>query len=343
MEEHGRTDSLQKGLKNCFSMIADCAIDPKVMGKWKGSLEKLDDRLGVEHGRLVSQMPKKWIKEVFEIAKELAKNGEQSEMDLKRVEAFLYDSFFRRSVLKKARRNFASDKSWIESVTECEPAFDLIIASIDSHEENVVSIENLEPKKPPFFQDRSVTIPCLSDEMINSMRLLIEESHEFVIVDPYCRPEFNSSKVSLPTGYRSTLISLFKYFSKTKTNPQRIDIHTSASLQDTGFDKFDAERDREIWERDFLSKTKNYNLEIPVKINYWNPSPEADKKNEKLHARYFLTDKGGVNLDLGFQEIPDRENRLSLLSNNEWEKLYFGTFDVNAKSHENSFKKLILQ
>ena len=97
---------------------------------------------------------------------------------------------------EEARRNFASDKSWIESVTECEPAFDLIIASIDSHEENVVSIENLEPKKPPFFQDRSVTTPCLSDGMINSMRLLIEESHEFVIVDPYCRPEFNSSKVS---------------------------------------------------------------------------------------------------------------------------------------------------
>ena len=29
----------------------------------------------------------------------------------------------------------------VESVTECEPAFDLIIAWIDNHEENVVSIE----------------------------------------------------------------------------------------------------------------------------------------------------------------------------------------------------------
>jgi hypothetical protein len=64
-----------------------------------------------------------------------------------------------------------------------------------------------------------------------------------------------------------------------------------------------------------------------VRIVRWRIRPGVP---DDFHARYILTDRGGYKLDKGLDEEPGKEQPVSLLDDDLWQRIWNGYQDPTA-------------
>jgi len=285
-------------------MIADCAIDPEIFAEWR-HFQSLYEDFGVHRGRLISRFPKSWPRLLLEYAGKYVKNGKNSERQRSMIEARLKEEKFglrRKMISPRGRTGPQDGDSWLDAVCRAEPPFDLIIAknakrSLDTS----VSAEDFMKDEAPFARPTQIHTPRKKEHLVGVASLLLSCSKEIVLVDPNLRPD--------EKRFYNTIIHLMKTVDRV---PCRFEIHTKRILKPS--DDFHPKKNRRQWEYNILPNLPD---EWHLTACYWDTLP----KEGKPHARFLLTERGGLHYDYGLDE-GEGETLVTLLDENIWEELF---------------------
>lgn len=260
-------------------MIKEFAVDPEVMASWK-NFQLLWDDFGVGRGRLISRYPKAWNKTVYELAQQL--NAD------KPVRASSLCEKIRSAPHKfiPSRRDFDPAMTWLDNAEACSTArpFDAIIAQVNSRSNAaVVAVDDLDKEKPPFKVKTWGKISRTASEMLRCARLLLENSDEIILVDPY----FDAGAAR----FQNPLLEFLAI--RPAGRPwKRCEFHTYHREKDSA--------------THLANRIYNCRRHLPecvpagntLRLHFWTRNAQG----EEMHPRFLLTELGGIKFDFGLDE-----------------------------------------
>ena len=291
-------------------MIADCAIDPDVFAVWR-HFQSLHEDFGVGRGRLISAFPSKWKRSVSTKALELVQTQVNTDMQATRIVERLSASRFRLK-MKPSKRDFPAELgAWAEAVRQVEPPFDLVITSGVGRHGNWIGAEDLLKDEAPFFRRTQDQVDRSKEALMGAAKLLVSTCENFIIVDPNFRAD--------EPRFHSTLLHLIELLVARGVAPMRLEIHTNRIRQPG-----------DVYRRGpQLSQWRTHiEPELPagwkLTVCYWDQLPSGGRP----HARFLLTELGGLYYDHGLDEGLG-QTLVTLLEEDVWEGL-FRTFDARS-------------
>ncbi len=267
-------------------MIHEFALEPDALSNWD-TIRYFFAHFGFENGRLISQFPKKWKSLVYQACSEC------KEIEKKRIEETLAKSdhkFIRNG------RSYDSAIAWLVNaeIQHARIPFRAIIARANPRNHvSIILAENITSDTPLWNVATGICVARKGVEIAACLEPMLRVSEEILLVDPHFRPG--------EIRYRRTLQELTRIIA---SNPRlkRVEYHINDAL---GKETFDYECD---------SKVK---MIIPrgmeVKFVRW----KQRLNGEKLHARYILTEYGGISVEVGLDEGNDGETTDIKILNDE--------------------------
>lgn len=284
-------------------MIADCAVDPEVFATWR-HFQSLYEDFGVCRGRLISKFPKKWVKSVADRSRELVREGINTEMQAARIEERLRSERFKRKLKSSGGRDYDPFLSWAGNALAAAPPFDLVIAVGSGINGSKVGAEDLLKDEQPFSRKNQGLIRRKKETLIGVAELLLSACDEVVIVDPNFRAD--------EPRFHETLLHLFDRLEAFNITPKRIEIHTNR-LRNRD-DSFRRGPHESQWRTHIVPRLP---AGWKVTVCYWDRLPSGGKP----HARFLLTESGGIYYDHGVDE-GDGETLVTLLEDDVWDPLF---------------------
>lgn len=280
-------------------MIAECAVEPEVMAEWR-HFQSLHGDFGIGQGRLLCQFPSKWRKEVLQAVQRLEQDGRNSPMQsLKIIDQFQHGAF--RRGLVPSFREFSNDGSWIENARNQTIPFDVIIHSGTPSSDRELCAGEFLRTDTPYARTRQKEVQRIAAELIEVGWQGFCRAKEIFLIDPY----FNPSAAK----FGEVLGSFLTRLEREGCLPKRLEVHTELPrVYDAGVQK----RNWERWAESHLPS------DWKLKISHW----ETLETGGRMHARYILTDIGGLDYNWGTDEDPSECTQVGLLDDSFWEKLY---------------------
>lgn len=296
-------------------MIADYAIDPEIFATWS-HFQSFSEDFGTARGRLISEFPGKWRKRVIERARELAATDtpERATTDLQasRIARKLSEDRFKRKLKSSGRAFDSLAENWHQAAVAAMPPFDLIITAGSGTSGNQIGVNDVLKDEHPFHRKTQDLICRTKEELIGAARLLVSTCDEFVLVDPNFRADE-------PRFYETVLhlISLLK--GRAGWSPKRFEVHTNRIRNRD--DVYRRGSQLSQWRTHIQpALPSGWNLDVC----YWDKMPSGGKP----HARFLLTEIGGIYYDHGLDEGLG-QTLVTLLEDQVWDGL-FRTFDARS-------------
>lgn len=256
-------------------MLFEYAVEPQAIGSsWK-NLRYLIEKFGFDRGRLISRFPKKWEKKVIQAAKEAGVP------DIKMA-----------SIVERLRntnlavvdlgRPYEPEMSWIgNALTEHQrvPFHAIIAQQNQDGNAAVLPVADIDEHQPlmAVSQDRAVSREA--EAIAGALSGFLRVSTRILFVDPFFDP-YNDR-------YKSTLRECLAVV-KADNPTAACEIH---------YRYHDKKPTNSELEREAASL---FNGVIPeglaISVYCWRER----KGGADFHARYLLTDLGGVGIDTGF-------------------------------------------
>jgi hypothetical protein len=291
----GQADFLPNVFKIYPDMIKEFAIQPEVMATWSHFRElRADFEVGL--GRLISRYPKTWTRDVCaQVDRNI--NPEQGFGDVRASAIKNFVTGEKHRFIPARGRDFNPGRSWLENCEGCKlpNPFHAIVAQANPRNAKCVLIAgDFDRSQPPFavdFQDDVLRDP---EDMAKCGELLLDVCEELLLVDFYFSPG--------ASRHGDTFRAILEHAARRPRNIRRIEIHTNQHV------------DQRDYERAFAGA-------LPPQSNLhvfqWSEPPEG------LHARYLLTDLGGIKFDWGFDkgQLHTQLNEVILLQHQRWTEL----------------------
>ncbi len=291
-------------------MIYEFAVEPAAIDNWK-DFRFIYDQVGVEHGRLISRFPRKWVAMVIDALK---LNPQMRDIERTRIVEKL-----RNSDNKIARMNRPYDPAmnWMLNVQtqQKQKPFNAVVGrrnEIDA--DNFLNIADLDDTYPLWKISTDAVVPRKAWELACCARLLMQISRKIIIIDPNFDP------------VKSRFIETFSHlitFACDQHTPERLELHA-----EYGF--FKEQRRENDWKSDCF---KNLSPLIPeclsIEVFQW----EAKLSGDKPHARYILTEFGGIRYDYGIDEGEGQTTDVSLLGHKAYEQRWRNYQEETAAYH----------
>lgn len=283
-------------------MHREYAIEPTVFGDWN-LLRLLVGQLGWEHGRLISEIPGSWVRQVFEAAAAQGRQGTRVEECVRRLKPGL--------VVRRDRAQ-AQREGWLDQVRALHEvrAFDLIVTrEANDTRRSEVPAGELDTSAEYWRVGEGVALRDPAS-IARELGLLLRCAREVRFVDPYLLPGDRQ--------YKDLLQALLQ-LAADKTYRQGcpvVEIHTKLKKRDGET----YSHLREEYEAKLLPLVPRG---IEVKVVIWC---ERDG-GQQFHNRYVLTDRGGVSFGSGIAAAPRRESfddlaRLTESARAKWWRQY---------------------
>jgi len=301
-------------------MIADCAIEPEVFASWR-HFQSLYEDFGVHRGRLISKYPKKWwVRRVAELARKYATEQGgmiNTELQAARIEERLRSERFKRKTKPPGGREYSGDETgWMQATCRAEPPFDLIIGRHAGPSPKAVAAEDLMKDDPPFHRRSQVVLERRKEEIVGAAALLLGCCDELVLVDPNLRPD--------EPRFSATILHLMETWRGCRSqSPKRFEIHTNRPRNRN--DTFMRGPQMGKWNAHIVPHLP---ASWSLTVCYWDKLPAGGKP----HARFLLTELGGLYYDYGLDEgedDPPGQTLVSLLDEEVWDEV-FRVFDSRA-------------
>lgn len=277
-------------------MIYEYAVDPDTVFDWN-SFNKMIDHFGVEHGRLISELPGIWKKMVY---RNCEKCGEIEK--LKIVEKL---RVMPRTL--SSGRDYNPEVEWLENavIQHLQKPFHAIISTQLRDDCNKILTESqLDSFNPLWDVPRERLIPKKAESIVECIQMLIKISKKIKLIDPYFCTDLRYLKV---------LQEILSVINKEDSSFD-LEIHTK-------------EADFFSEDRELKKVLKECRQGVTIHVYQW----ETISGNDKFHARYILSDYGGVRLDSGLDEGKEGEyTDISLLPYSLY-KRRDEQFDKNSK------------
>jgi hypothetical protein len=255
------------------------AIEPSLFANYHLGNEILAG-IGIEHGRIVGAVPKKWAQRVREVGLANNRPGDQ----LRLVEKL--------NGLKPAiiARNYPYDgtRPWIDQVLEChvQVPFDGILASGANASAAVSDASAGVSDHDCWESERKLDVPRTSADIAEALSLILARARDVIIVDAYFNP-------AVALAQSKWLRPLSALGAKLRTDGQlsRFEVHALSS-------------NHEPWPAGMFSTHCRNNLPaalprgIALNAVLW----KIRAGGVQFHERLLVTDLGGVVVDPGIDD-----------------------------------------
>ena len=280
-------------------MIAECAVEPGVMAEWK-HFHSLSGDFSVGQGRLLCEFPAKWRGAVLRIAEELERRGINSSLQAQMIVEAFHQGTFRRALVPSCREYVATG-SWCDSAATVEPPFDMVILAKSSGRHNELTAGEFLKHDTRFRRPRQIEVARRADALIDCGWECFRRAEEIVVIDPYFRPR--------EAQFGKVLGRFLERLDVDGRKPRRLEVHLGLpkpyreSIQQGNWNH---------WAREHLP------FGWSLRVAHW----DRLETGSKLHARYILTNIGGLDYNWGTDEDPAEHTQVSLLDDEFWEVLY---------------------
>jgi hypothetical protein len=283
-------------------MIAECAVEPEVMARWE-HFQSLHGDFGVGQGKLICEFPGSWIRAVLDCAAEYEREGinspRQAQMILDQFDRHNRGPFLR--AITSSERKFPQGANWCAAARSSKPGFDLMIHSSEPQSAKELKAGEFVKNSEPFLTRRQTEVPRKADALIECGWACYRRAKEIRVIDPYFNPALQK--------FGMVLGKLLARIERSGAKPSHIEVHTELpGVYNSGLQQ----RHWNRWAESHLPS--NWTL----KVVHWDKM----ETGSKMHARYILTDFGGLDYNWGTDEDPQEITQVSLLDDSFWQVLY---------------------
>jgi hypothetical protein len=256
-------------------MLFEYAVEPQAIGSSWQNFRYLIEKFGFDRGRLISRFPKKWEREVYDSAAQM-KPVERARLEIALKEAK------RTKVVRSGRAYDPAIGSWLQNAITQHVAvpFHAIIAENNPTDHpQVVTVDEIDEQHALIAVKQDSPVSREAEPIAAALDWFLRAGARILFVDPYFDP-YNAR-------YKSTL---------------------SACLACVKADNPGAAC--EIHFRYHHNKPTTFELERDALALFYGVIPAGltvtifcwRQKNggADFHARYLLTERGGVGIDAGF-------------------------------------------
>ncbi|MFY0700381.1 MAG: hypothetical protein JXR04_06135 [Bermanella sp.] len=260
-------------------MYSVFGIEPESVNNWH-DLRHITEKFGFSKGLLIGQYPKKWMKMVIDSSKENGVGDIELAKIIEKLQQIKDDRFY------KTGLPFSPDKEWIDNIEGdgVIDNFNSVITKDRNFPPKFYQSDNIEEN---VFEDHRETqverkASCLAG--LSSKLLLMSKT--LILIDPYFQPKRKCTSV---------IDEFLKIKHESGIDFEKIEVFTSYSNY--------AVSDEQYIE-DYIKETKlDFDFLVEI-IRLDNDLLDFD-----FHARYLLTDVGGIRYDRGFVEPLDHAKR----------------------------------
>ncbi|CUW92154.1 MULTISPECIES: hypothetical protein [Rhizobium/Agrobacterium group] len=290
-------------------MLYEYAVEPQAIGSSWQTFLYLIEKFGFDRGRLISRLPGKWEKKVIQAAKEAGVSDIRMASIIERLKNA-------KSVVVDFGRPYDAEKSWLDNAqTEHERApFHAIIAQQNpSGNASVLPVADINDQQPlmAVTQDRAVSRE--SETIAQTLSGFLRVGTLILFVDAFFDP-YNAR-------YRSTLracLAVVKLYNSAATCEIHYRYH--------GNKPANAELEGDV--------ARLFDGVIPedmaVSIYCWREKAGG----ADFHARYLLTNCGGVGIDAGFSAEGGHQTTDMYLMSLLQSQAKLASFEKNATDFE---------
>jgi hypothetical protein len=259
-------------------MIHEFALDPAAVNDWP-SFKYIVDQCGVQRGRLISQFPHEWVKKAI--------NTCNIQCDVKRktvVEKII--GMKRDQKFASFNRKYDENKEWLANAEDqhtVKPFRAIISPCRPENREYILNPEEIDEKMPLWNVETQSIVPRRADELACRATVLLNISKDILFIEPHFDP--------LKARFLNTVSQMISFAFAIK-EPRRLELHVE-------YDYWREQRRETDWQEDCLRKLHTLIPEgFTMEVFRWETKPSGDKP----HARYVLTERGGIRYDYGLDE-----------------------------------------
>lgn len=290
-------------------MLYEYAVEPQTLGSNWETFRYIIEKFGFDKGRLISEFPKKWFREVYDATAGLPP------VQKKRIEEAL--NLARKNKVVRSRRPYDRDAGdWLHNaLTEHQRTpFRAIIARQNSAGSRAVLLaEDIDELHPLMAVPHDCAISRDAPSLAAAMRGLLRFSSRILFVDPFFDP--------FDKRYKATLRECLNIVSG--ENPDAVcEIHYRY-------------HDNKTTNEDLVREAGNlFPGVIPAGMNVSFLCWRQKNVGARFHARYLLTERGGIAIDYGFPAEGNHDTTDMHLMSFELSQERIRTFERNATAYE---------
>lgn len=259
-------------------MHHEYALDPECVNDWS-AFKYVVDQCGFEHGRLISRFPGRWERSANTVCK---MQGAKRTAVIEKLRNM-------KNKLVSANRDYDKGLSWLANATkqhETRPFHAIIASANPQNREKILIAQDIDAATLFWNVPREKIVPRKAYDLACCARKLLNVSQEILLIDPNFNPE-------LPR-FVETLSCLVKFAFENNHQPKRLELHVEYKES-----KKEVPPPLDIWQkRCHLNLSRHLPEDASLMIFRWRRNDDGVKP----HARYVLTELGGVRYDYGLDE-----------------------------------------
>ena len=291
-------------------MLYEYAVEPQAIGSSWQTFRYVIEKFGFDKGRLISQFPKRWFSAVYQAAEGL------SPVHKKRVEEALNQAK-KNKVVRCGRSYDLSIEPWLDNalVEHRRELFHAIIAAENpGGDKAVLCTGDLDEHHALMAVPHECAVRRDVDSLAAALRKMLRFGSRILFVDPFFDP-YNG---------RYKLI-IFKCLDIVKQmNPRRPTCEIHYRYHAHKHANAELERDAAVLFKDIVPEG------MVLNVFCWR---EKDR-GEDFHARYLLTDKGGIRVDAGFDPVGDHQKTDMALMDFDLSQTRLGALAGNSNVYD---------
>lgn len=270
-------------------MLYEYAVDPVALGSSWARCRYILDQAGWNLGRLIVAYPRRsWMREAIRASEPL---GDVEKARIR--EALRLAGMYK--VVRTGRTVQDASLHWLEDAIRQQTIdpFRAIVADVPDDAANfVLNIDGVNAAAPLWECPANWQVPKSGVAIASALEQLIRHSRELKLIDPY-----------LDVTGRRYLPTLREILEKAAAvGLPAVEVH--------------CEERAEVLDITALARQAPHGLQaqmpngVALKVHWWSEKPGG----RRLHARYAVSDRGGIRIDHGFSEQAGAVEDLALMS-----------------------------
>lgn len=257
-------------------MLLEYAVEPRAIGSSWQNFRYLIEKFGFDRGRLIARFPKKWEREVY------AASAEMKPVERARLEIALNQA--KESKFVRSGRPYDPEMgSWLKNAVaqQAVAPFQAIIAELNpmAHPQ-VIEVDEVDENHPLMISPHTWEVERVGVTLAAALSPLLKCAKSVLFVDRF----FDISKAP----YQETLKACLEAVQASGGGSVRCEVHFC------DHDKRPPPETIERYAHRWIHRI------LPAGMSLQLFSWKERKGGADFHARYLLTDVGGINVEAGF-------------------------------------------
>lgn len=290
-------------------MLHEYAIEPAALTRFE-TCRYILEKMGIPNGRYIANFPNGWFKAVRQ-----ACTDDDECKPVARQKIMILLEKVSRCVLNRFDRYYDEDLEWLYNAENghMDAAFHAILARENPREHsNVLCVDELTEEHPLIRVPRERNVVRTAQELLNVALPFFQLAKDIIFIDGHFDPQQQK--------YRNPTFAFLQAIRDSGNQIRRLEYHTRGDRRNDTLAEFTAFQTECLSQFAGILPTNTH-----LRIFRWNERTGG----KRFHARYLLTNLGGLRFDYGMDEAYDagrgttnQETEVSLIDQTVYEELW---------------------